>query len=364
MSVMDPPPIQYAQSPDGASIAYWIMRNGPTAAVHLPYGFANLDIDWQFPEFAAWYQRLGAGRTLITYDMAQMGLSRDPSNSRSVPRKDLEAVLDDAGVQRAALLAPQLMAWTAITFAAQHPKRVSHLVLWGASTRGTDLYPDAITASAEIGAVDRDQYVRVLCHSVLGWSHGEAADRLANALLAGSDHTNIGSARQGMIERLKAVNLDDLATQLDVPTLILHPRGTHWMTEDPATRLAATIPNARLILLDGDSLHLAFGATDQALEAINSFLAEPRPAPSAGATSEVDPASAAPVGPPYPDRLSEREVQVLRLVATGLRNAEIADHLVISPNTVARHISHIFNKTGVTNRAEATRYAIRNALSE
>ena len=55
---------------------------------------------------------------------------------------------------------------------------------------------------------------------------------------------------------------------------------------------------------------------------------------------------------------------MLRLLAMGASNAEIAERLVISINTVTRHITQIFDKTGATNRVEATRYAIRHALTE
>jgi DNA-binding NarL/FixJ family response regulator len=62
-------------------------------------------------------------------------------------------------------------------------------------------------------------------------------------------------------------------------------------------------------------------------------------------------------GTAYPDGLSEREVEVLRLIASGKSNPEIAEALVISVNTVYRHVSHIFDKTGVSNRVEAAGYA-------
>jgi len=66
----------------------------------------------------------------------------------------------------------------------------------------------------------------------------------------------------------------------------------------------------------------------------------------------------------YPDRLTAREVEVLRLLAGGKSNREIADALVISYNTVERHISHIFAKTGVANRVEAASYAHRHGLAD
>jgi predicted ATPase/DNA-binding CsgD family transcriptional regulator len=63
-----------------------------------------------------------------------------------------------------------------------------------------------------------------------------------------------------------------------------------------------------------------------------------------------------------PGGLSVREIEVLRLVARGGTNQQIADTLILSPKTVARHLSNIFDKTGVDNRAAATAYAFENGL--
>ena len=64
----------------------------------------------------------------------------------------------------------------------------------------------------------------------------------------------------------------------------------------------------------------------------------------------------------YPDGLTQREVEVLRLVAQGKSNQDIADDLHIALNTVARHLSNVFNKIGSQNRAEAAIYASNNEL--
>jgi DNA-binding NarL/FixJ family response regulator len=72
---------------------------------------------------------------------------------------------------------------------------------------------------------------------------------------------------------------------------------------------------------------------------------------------------AAAPAPAWPAGLTGREVEVLRLIAAGHSNRAIAQALLISPNTVLRHVSNIFAKTGVANRAEAAAYATRQGLA-
>ena len=67
---------------------------------------------------------------------------------------------------------------------------------------------------------------------------------------------------------------------------------------------------------------------------------------------------------PLPGGLSAREVEVLRLVAAGRSNREIGEQLFISANTVANHMRAILQKTGSSNRAEATAFAARQQLLE
>jgi DNA-binding NarL/FixJ family response regulator len=67
-------------------------------------------------------------------------------------------------------------------------------------------------------------------------------------------------------------------------------------------------------------------------------------------------------GPVLPDGLTTREVEVLRLVAAGKTNQEIADELFIAERTAANHVSNIFEKIGCGNRVEATVYAHRHGL--
>ena len=66
--------------------------------------------------------------------------------------------------------------------------------------------------------------------------------------------------------------------------------------------------------------------------------------------------------PSYPDGLTAREVEVLRFIAKGLTDAQIAEQLVISPRTVNTHLTSIYGKIQVSSRSAATRYAIEHHL--
>ena len=66
--------------------------------------------------------------------------------------------------------------------------------------------------------------------------------------------------------------------------------------------------------------------------------------------------------PTYPAGLTAREVEVLRLVAQGLTDAEVAEQLVISPRTVNTHLTSIYSKLQVTSRSAATCYTIEHHL--
>lgn len=78
------------------------------------------------------------------------------------------------------------------------------------------------------------------------------------------------------------------------------------------------------------------------------------------------PAPAAPPSeqsaPTYPDDLTAREVEVLRWLAQGLTDAQIAEQLVVSPRTVSNHLTSIYRKIQVSSRSAATRYALEHHL--
>ena len=96
---------------------------------------------------------------------------------------------------------------------------------------------------------------------------------------------------------------------------------------------------------------------------LDQLLIAPAPTTMPASTS-IAPASAplARKPAPYPDGLTAREVEVLRLVADGLTDTQVAAQLVISPATVNTHLKAIYGKIGVSSRGAATRYAMERHL--
>lgn len=153
--------------------------------------------------------------------------------------------------------------------------------------------------------------------------------------------------------------LKDVLSRVTVPTLVLANRNV----VDPAragtgSEIASTIPNSRLVLFDGhtnvDFLAAPEGGLPPALPAIEDFLATLPLGQALASDSEEGNGRYAAV--------SQRECEVLRLLAAGKTNPQIAEALFISSNTVAKHVTSIYTKTGASNRVEAAAYAQRNHL--
>jgi DNA-binding NarL/FixJ family response regulator len=123
---------------------------------------------------------------------------------------------------------------------------------------------------------------------------------------------------------------------------------------EPARQIAALIKGARFAIIDGygETFYAPEGQLSQGMQLIETFVHGLASANAQAAqTTGTDRAA-----------LSSREIDVLRLLAAGKSNAQIADELVISVNTVIRHVSNIFAKTGAANRAQAAVYARDHAI--
>ena len=157
-----------------------------------------------------------------------------------------------------------------------------------------------------------------------------------------------------MLEAIYRTDVRNVLPDVRAPALVLHRRGDRAMPFAQGRELAALLPDARLVALDGD-LHLPWlGDSAAVLGALEAFLGAHDPA---GAAPEAD------ARPPATDSpLSEREREVLRLVAEGLSDTEIASRLIVSPHTVHRHVANIRTKLGQPSRAAAAAYAARRGL--
>ena len=148
---MSTPPTQYAKSGD-TSIAYQVVGDGPIDLV-LVLGFAtHLELQWEAPPFARFFERLSSFSRLIVFDKRGTGLSDPVTEVPTLEQRidDVRAVMDAAGSERAALFGISEGGPMSVLFAATHPERVSALVLHGAMGRTTEApdYPWASPADA------------------------------------------------------------------------------------------------------------------------------------------------------------------------------------------------------------------------
>jgi DNA-binding NarL/FixJ family response regulator len=141
--------------------------------------------------------------------------------------------------------------------------------------------------------------------------------------------------------------------EVKAPALVLHAKGDERITVSEGRLIASLIPDARMVELDSHN-HLTLAdepAWQVLVSEARAFLAAGEPAPARRRDEAVT------------DALTARELDVLRLIAEGRSNQEVADTLVISIHTVTNHVKSILSKTGTANRTEAAAYAHRHRLT-
>lgn len=171
------------------------------------------------------------------------------------------------------------------------------------------------------------------------------------------------AATRALAERHPETRVIALTTFADDESVLgaLRAGARGYLTKDASSEL---IQSSILSVAAGEA---ALDPTVQ--HHVVSALAAPDNAPRAHAdTAGRDRAEGSPPGGSHPvaelpDELTAREAQVLALIAAGLSNAEIAERLVVTPNTVKSHINHLFAKTGLTSRSQAINYAYRTGIA-
>ena len=286
----------------------------------------------------------------VCYDARGCGLSGRKVDDVSLDAwvRDLEAVVDALDLQAFSLLGVSQGAAIAVAYAARHPERVSRLVLMGgfaASYFSTPNVPPQMLEEAQM----------LLKIVELGWGSASPAlrqvfvskfmpDATAEQWRAFDELQKATAAPEMAVRYLRAmfsVDVKALAPQVRCPTLVLHRKGDQMVRFEQGRRLAGMIPGARFVPLEGNN-HVPFAhepAWAPFIQAVRSFLADGAP--------EARPLAA----------LTSRQLEVLRLVASGLTDKQIARDLSLSPRTVEMHVAGAMKALGSKTRAEAVRQA-------
>ncbi len=361
------PEIRFATARDGTRIAWTSLGDGRPLVLMPGVPLSNLEAEWRIPTLARAYRRLGRRVRLIQYDGRGTGRSqRDVADVSLVgQRDDVEAVLDSAGVEQATLLGFYHSAMTSISWAARHPARVRSLILFGGALRGWDLMRGPAT-QALLTLIERDwdTFVESVTHAWLGWPAGEDG-RLAADVFRASTSPALARAT---LQEAAETNVTADAGRVTAPTVVIHRADASVIPLSVSTALADALPNGRLEIWPGRSATLFFAATEAAADRLTALTLDPAssgPVPPAGDGDAARSSSSGADlgGEASPGGLSPRELAVLRLLAAGETNGQIAATLGISINTVERHVSNLYRKIDVRGRAEATAWAIRHDLA-
>lgn len=277
--------IQYCTTPDGVRLAFSIIGEGP-ALVRTPHWFAHLEYDLTSPVTRHTVLGLAHRHSLLRYDARGIGLSQRDNIEVSFDRlvEDLETVVDRAGLDKFILLGLSQGAAQAIVYAARHPERLSHLILYGGFARGLlhQENPEKQKQTLELG--------RALVRN--GWGSGEESHRQfftsqfipdANKELQHSlNEMQRVAATPEMAERFLLTNADinvvDYLAKIKTPTLVLHATGDLRVPFSLGQEIAAGIPGAKLIPLDSRNHLTNPGEPAQRamFDAMSDFLGEKR----------------------------------------------------------------------------------------
>jgi pimeloyl-ACP methyl ester carboxylesterase/DNA-binding CsgD family transcriptional regulator len=348
------PATNYAKSGD-VSIAYQVLDQPGPDLVFVPGLLSSVDIIWSFPAPTRFFRRLAAFSRLILYDKRGQGASDAPPGDPTLEQdmEDLSAVLDAVGAERTTLIGYSEGGPVSALFAATFPERTAGLI--GLETAAAS--EDVLNMRPETLAAVRD--------AVDHWGEGRSLDLFGPSIASEERRRQFGAVERAIgsparirarMETAFAADVRAVLPSVRAPTLVVHRADERVMPPAASRHLAELIPDARYVELPGIDHIPWLGDSEAILDEIEEFMM--------GAA----PDRAGIEGPPGLDRavgsheLTGRELEVLRLVAAGKSNQQIAAELVISGHTVRRHVQNIFAKVGVSSRAAATAFAFRHDL--
>lgn len=272
------PDTRYARNGD-THIAYQSFGRGETVFVGAPPIISNIEVLWEEPCARQFLTRLASFCRFVHYDKRGQGMSdRDvgvPTLEERVD--DLRAVLDAEGIERAALGGISEGGSTVAMFAATYPQRVSRLVLVAAPLR--------ITAAPDFPVGGDAAYVEAFFRE---WAaHWGTPETYTVAMAApsklGDDeflrwmnrYERQSTSPGGLMAAyhwISQIDIRPILPAIDVPTLVLHRSGDRMVPVAHGELAAALIPDARLVILDGEDHMPWYGNQDEVLDLIEEFL--------------------------------------------------------------------------------------------
>jgi pimeloyl-ACP methyl ester carboxylesterase len=275
--------IRFCRADDGTQLAWAEVGDGPPLVKSATW-LTHLEYDWESIVWRHWLHSLGARYRLIRYDERGSGLSDWDTDEYSLDAwvRDLETVVDAAGLDRFPLLGISQGGAVAIEYAARHPERVSRLVIYGSFVHG----PVRRARSEE----ERRAAILLGDLAELGWGSDDPAFRqvfTARFMPEGTQEqwhafnelqrrTTSPQNAARYVRVVGAVDVEDAATRVRAPTLVLHARGDLLPPLAQGREVAARVPDSRFVSLESCN-HLLLEhepAWAQFLDEVERFLAE------------------------------------------------------------------------------------------
>jgi class 3 adenylate cyclase/pimeloyl-ACP methyl ester carboxylesterase len=268
------PGLQFTRTADGVSIAYCVSGQG-LPLVFLSSWVSHLEIDVSGEPVVRFLDALAAHgrRRLVRFDWRGTGLSDRGVSDVSVARRvaDLEAVVDALGAERVAIFAWALGGPPAILFAAAHPERVSHLVLYGTFASGAVANPALARALVDLIRADWNVGAQTMVHVVAPGGDSAALESGAEFLrTAASGEVAAAILEEGYFK----TDVRDQVARVTAPTLVLHRRDDPALPFTAGRELAALLPNARFVPLAGNIANPWLGDSAAVLKAVDEFLGD------------------------------------------------------------------------------------------
>ncbi len=340
----------------GRQVAWATVGEGPPLIIG-GWWMSHLELDWVDERFRRLITNLARYRTVIRYDRPGTGVSGDdgsPPGSLDEEVEVLSGVIEAVGGGPLDGYAGSAGGPVALAMAASTPGLFERLVVYGSYARGSEI------ASAESRAtmveLIRTHWgigSKVLTDAFIPSASGEERERFVS-FQRQSASAEVAAAS---LAAVYSFDVSDRLQTVDADVTVLHRRNDRAIPFDLGRSLAAEIPAARFIALDGSD-HLPWhGDSSQVVEAVLRGLGVENPEVDAGAS----PTAASSRAQPETD-LSARELEILKLVARGKSDREIAEELVLSPHTVHRHVANIRTKLRQPSRAAAAAHAATRGL--